>query len=111
MDEPAENQLVVVSEDGGPPPEIAETEGIGDSAFHDVGVHVLVRAVAWDSDASLDKAAEIFTALHGKRNIVVGSSTTYLRVRARTPEPLFLGFDEQGRPRHTIAFLLLAPTS
>ena len=107
MDEPTEDQLVALTEDGGPEPEIAESEGIGDSALQDVGVLVTVQAAAWDGDGSLAKALEIHTALHGKRGITVGSKT-YMRVKARTPEPVFLGFDDKGRPRHTIAFLLLS---
>lgn len=106
-DEPAEDQLVVLTEDGGLSPEISEDEGIGDSALADMGVLVTVRAGAWDGDASFDKAMEIFTALHGQLDVLLGSNT-YMRVRARTAEPVFIGFDDQGRPRHTIAFLLLA---
>lgn len=106
MDAPATDQLVVLTEDGGRAPEIAETEGIGDSALQDVGVHVLVRAEAWDGDASAAKAQEVLDALHGRRDVQL-DQTTYLRVRALTPEPVFLGFDEQGRPRHTVALRLL----
>jgi len=101
-----EDQLVVVTEDGGPAPEIPAEDGIGDAALYDVGVLVSVRASQWDSDASASKAQEIFAALHGQRNITVGT-VTYLRARARTPQPIFVGFDEEGRPTHTIAFLLL----
>lgn len=106
MDSPTADQTVVVTEDGGNLPEIREDAGIGDSALQDAGVLVTVRAGAWDGDASLTKVLEIYQDLHGKRNIVL-DTTTYLRVRARTPEPIFVGFDDQGRPRHTISFLLL----
>jgi hypothetical protein len=105
-DSPAADRLVVVTEDGGAPPEIKDTAGIGDSAMHDVGVLVTVRADAWNGDASKAKAQEIIAALHGKRSIVVGD-TTYMRVRARTPEPVFAGFDEHGKPRHTVGLMLL----
>jgi hypothetical protein len=108
-DAPAENQLVVVTEDGGSEPEIsvpASPGGIGDSALHDIGVLVTVRAGPWDGDASAVKAQEIFDALHGQRSITLGSMP-YMRVRARTPEPIFAGFDDNGKPRHTIAFMLL----
>lgn len=108
MDAPAKDQLVVVTEDGGPLPEIPETEGMGDSAFGDIGVLLTVRAAQFDSDASETKAADIFDELHGKRDLTMGA-TTYLRVRARTPEPVFAGFDDQGRPQHTLAFMLLTP--
>ena len=105
-DTPASDQLVVLSEDGGPEPEIAEASGIGDSALKDIGVQAMVRAGAWDGDASATKAQAIVTALHGEREITVGL-TTYMRVRARTAEPVFVGFDALGRPRHTVAFLFL----
>jgi len=106
MDAPTSNQLVVVSEDGGAAPEIAATSGIGDSALQDPAVQVFVRAGPWDGDAAAAKAQAIFDALHGQRNITVGAHA-YLRVRAMTPEPVFLGFDDQGRPGHTISFALL----
>ena len=107
MDAPAEDQIVVLMEDGGTAPEIPTDEGLGDSALQDAGVHATVRAGAWDSDASVAKAIEIYDALHGLLDTEVGS-TTYMRVRARTAEPVFLDFDDKGRPRHTVAFLLLA---
>jgi len=103
------DQAVVISEDGGPPAEIKAGSGIGDSAIQDAGVMVTVRAGAWNGDASKNKAAAILAALHGLRNVqLVSGGTTYHRVRALTPEPVFAGFDEGGRPRHTIAFRLLA---
>ena len=114
MDTPVKDTVVVLMEDGGPPPEYKpvggdaeDAFGIGDAALKDVGVHVLVRAQEWDSDASLAKAQAIFDALHGRRGITLGS-TMYLRIAAMTPEPIFTGYDEQGRPRHTIAFRLLS---
>ncbi len=109
MDAPVSDQLVVVAEDGGNLPEIADGAGIGDSAMQDVGVLITVRGAAWDSDASLTKAQEILTSLHGLRSTVLGSSggPLYLRVRAMTSEPVFAGYDDTGRPRHTIALRLL----
>ncbi len=108
QDEPVLNQVVVLTEDGGPPPELKAAEGIGDSALQDMGVHVLVRAAQWDSDASYAKADEIYEALHGLQNVVLGSSSmTYMRVKAQSI-PVFIGFDSQGRPRHTISFSLLS---
>jgi len=106
MDAPAEDQLVAVQEDGGLAPESAASAGIGDSAMQDIGVQVMVRAVPWDGDACAAKAQAIFAALHGQRDITLGS-TLYYRVRALTPEPIFLGFDDRGRPRHTISFYCL----
>ena len=106
-DAPLTDQLVVVSEDGGPPPEIKTAGGIGSAALRDSGVLVTIRGKAWDSDASMVKATAIHTALHGLRNATVGA-TLYYRVRALTPEPIFAGFDSTGRPRHTVGFRLLA---
>lgn len=106
-DKDVTDQLVVLTEDGGGVPEIAESPGIGDSALKDMGVQVLVRGNPWDGDSSLTKAVEIFDTLHGLLDTLVGA-TTYLRVRAQTGEPVFVGFDERGRPRHTMSFLLLA---
>jgi hypothetical protein len=101
------DQIVVLQEDGGPAPEIKVADGIGDSAMKDAGVLVTVRATQWKSDDSRSKAQAVFDALHGKIAAMIGSRT-YLRVAALTPEPVWIGFDEQGRPRHTIAFRLLA---
>lgn len=108
-DAPEKDQVVVVSEDGGPPPGMKATAGVGDVALVDAGVHVSVRASQWDGDASKAKALAILTALHGQRNVqLVASGVTYYRIRALTPEPVFAGFDVAGRPRHTVSFRLLA---
>jgi hypothetical protein len=106
----ATNKLVVVSEDGGPQPEIHAAAGIGDASVGDRGVLVTVRAAPNDGDASLAKAEAIRVALHGRRNIAVGS-TTYVRVVALTPEPTWAGYDDQERPLHTVALRLLAFTT
>jgi hypothetical protein len=102
------DRVVVVTEDGGSLPEIVDV-GIGDSAMMDVGVLLMVRAAQWDGDASFVKAAAVLTALHGLRNVTVGGSGTpmYYRVRARTGEPVFAGYDEKGRPLHTVGVMLL----
>jgi hypothetical protein len=103
------DQLVVVAEDGGPEPEIPTAGGIGDSAQEDPAVMVTVRAKAWDGDASRDKADDVLLALHGKFDIVLAppNGDRYLRIRAQTPAPIFAGYDEQGRPLHTISFRML----
>lgn len=101
------DQMIVLHEDGGPTPEIKVADGLGDSAMKDVGVFVTVRAGQWKSDDSRAKAQAILDLLHGKLATTIGS-TTYLRVMALTPEPVWIGFDEQSRPQHTIAFRLLA---
>lgn len=107
LDDTGLDQIVVVGEDGGVIPEIPDVSGsLGDAALSDPGVLVSVRAGAWDGDASLAKAEAILAALHGLRNTTVGG-VPYLRVRALTPEPIFAGFDDRGRPIHTVAFRLL----
>jgi Bacteriophage minor capsid protein len=109
MDAPAANQCVIVAEDGGDLPELEADAGIGDSAVRNIGVLVTVRAEPWDSDAGFAKAYAIWSALHSLRDVVLGGSgaTVYLRVRALTPEPIFAGYDDQGRPLHTVALRLL----
>ena len=108
MDSPVADQLVVVSEDASQTePEMPASSGIGDSAEFDIGVHITVRGEAWDGDSSAAKALEIHTALHGLLDTEIGS-TTYIRVKARTAEPVFIGFSDNGRPSHTVAFSLLA---
>ena len=107
-DQPAIDQAVVVSEDGGSMFELKASEGIGDSALADPGVLVSVRAKQWDGDASYAKAAAIIAALHSKfSQALVGSGTVYFRIRAMTAEPVFTGYDDQGRPIHTVSFRLL----
>lgn len=110
MDGPAVgDQIVVIAEDGGALNEISASEGIGDAALYDTGVLVTVRGKAWDGDASGAKAQRILDLLHGLRNAVVGADDQrYLRVAAMTPEPVFAGYDDTGRPLHTIAFRMLA---
>ncbi|MFW6202562.1 MAG: minor capsid protein [Gemmatimonadota bacterium] len=100
------DQVVALTDDGGPPPEIATSSGLGDQAIADVGVQALVRAARLKADDSYDKAEAIRDALHGLTDTTLGA-TRYIRVRAMTSEPVFAGFDSNGRPTHTIAFRLL----
>lgn len=100
------NRLVVLTEDGGPEPEIPRAEGLGSGAMKVPGVQVLVRGDPWDGDAALAKARAIHDALHGLAGVTMGEAT-YSGVRAMTPEPVFLGFEENGRPQFTVAFRLL----
>jgi hypothetical protein len=103
------DQVVVVAEDGGIGPEIPVSTGMGDSALEDPAVMVTVRAKAWDGPASAAKANAILTVLHGLLNVQLfpPSGDRYLRIRAQTPAPIFAGFDDQGRPLHTISFRML----
>lgn len=100
------DRQVVITEDGGPSPEFPAASGLGSSAVADPGVQVLVRGLPWDSDASQAKAEAIRADLHGLVDITI-NGTRYIRIRALTPEPIFVGFDDNGRPQHTIAFRLM----
>lgn len=107
MDAPALDQLIVVSEDGGTV-ETPAAAGIGSAPLADKGVLITVRAKADDSDVSFQKANAILVALHGLRGVeLVSGGVLYFGIRAMTPEPVFAGFDDRGRPLHTIAFRLL----
>lgn len=100
--------VVVIQEDGGSISEQSSSAGIGDSALKNPGVLVTVRGIAWDGNASFAKAQAIRTALHGLRSIsLVASGDIYFGISALTPEPIFVGFDGNGRPIHTISFRLL----
>lgn len=101
------DQLVVLTEDGGPPPEMTAASGLGETAETDAGIQVRVRAEPGDSDASFSRAKAIYDDLHGLKGVTLGS-TDYHRVAALSPEPVFMGFDDEGRPEHTISFRLLA---
>lgn len=107
MDAPAADSLVVLTEDGGTAPEQPAQSGIGDSAMQDRGIQIRVRAEAWNGDAAQAKAKAISNALHGQRNVQIGS-TRYLRVGAMTAEPVFIGFDSSGRPEYTQSFRMLS---
>jgi hypothetical protein len=99
------DRQIVVTEDGGLPPLIRPEEGLGSSSHRDVAVLVTVRGEQWDSDSTEAKASEIFSELHGLLAVTLGG-TEYLRVAAQTASPVFAGFDETGRPVHTIGFRL-----
>ena len=105
VDEPDADQLIVLNEDGGST-EVPAVRGVGDAAMHDIGVQCLVRGPVGDSDASLTRAELLREHFHGKLNLTMNGHV-YLRAMARTPEPLFIGFDERSRPQHTISFLFL----
>lgn len=106
VDTPA--KTVVVQEDGGSMNEQPSSAGIGDSALKDPGVLVTVRADPWDGDASFAKAQAIRAALHGLRSVpLTPGGDVYFGISALTPEPIFAGYDENGRPLHTISFRLL----
>lgn len=100
------DRIVVISEDGGPLPEVPSAGGVGEAALADVGVHFMVRAGPEDSEASFDMAQAILDALHGTIHATLNGQE-YIRGRALTGEPIFAGFDDRRRPTHTIAFRFL----
>ena len=99
------DQQVVITEDGGLPPMVPAATGMGDGALKIPAVHFSVRGEEWDGDASAAKAQEIMDALIGADGTI--GSTHYLVVSAQTASPIFIGFDDKGRPRHTIAFKMM----
>lgn len=107
--EGAGDQLVILTEDGGFEPETpAPSCSIGDTAMWEPAVQVRVRGEAWDSPTAFAKAVQIRDELHGILRETVGY-TLYMRIKAQTPEPLFIGFDGEGRPEFTQSFRALAP--
>lgn len=106
----ATDQLVVITEDGGAPPTgVHAASGVGSAVLEDPAAQVLVRGAAWDADASYDKAEAIREELDGASGSV--GSGSYHRIIAQTSEPLFVGYDESGRPQHTISFRFLTDAS
>lgn len=97
------DQMVIVTEDGGPAPEIAESTGIGDSALEDRGVQVRARSAPNDGDSSFSKARAVYDALHGKRKLTMNGNE-YFRIVALTAEPVAAGKDDNERWSHTISF-------
>jgi len=98
------DQLVILTEDGGMDPETPAPLGsLGDEALMEPAVQVRVRGEPWDGDSAREKAGEIFTALHGLLRVEMYEAY-YLRIKAQTAEPVFIGFDERGRPEFTISF-------
>lgn len=101
----AGDQIVVLTEDGGPTPEVSRASGMGDKALKSPAVQVLVRGNPWDGDGSESKAQALYDDVHGLNSTAI-NGTTYLSVRARTPHPIFAGYDDNGRPQHTISFVM-----
>ena len=104
-----QDKIVVITEDGGPEPEIYKATGIGDAAVRDSGVQILVRAERLNGDAAQEQAQAIYDALHGLTDTTLGE-TEYIRVVALTSEPSFLQ-DENERPLVTWAYRLMALAS
>lgn len=103
------DKLVVITEDGGPEPEMAATVGIGSAAWRDPAVQVRVRGEPWKGDAAFAIAEAVFTALNGLIDETI-NSTRYMRVVAQTSGPVFLGYDKKNRPDFTISFRMKIQT-
>lgn len=99
------DRLVVITEDGGPAPELPAAAGVGDSALADVGVRIVTRGSIDEIEEAQAKAQEIFDALHGQLNTTLGY-TPYLRVRAFNAHPYFVQWDDRRRPVFSSAFRL-----
>ncbi len=108
------DQLVVLTEDGGALPEIPATTGIGSAALGTPAVQVRVRGKPWDGDSARAKAEEVILHLHGRQSAWIGE-TLYRSIQAQTLEPVFMGFDDKGRPEFTVSLLMTrgvpAPTA
>lgn len=96
------DRLVVLTEDGGLPPEIPAEGGIGSAALGTPAVQIRIRGGPWEGTETQAKAEEILRALHGNQSLVI-DGTTYRSVAAQTDEPVFMGFDDNGRPEHTVS--------
>lgn len=100
------DRLVVLTDDGGSPPTgVTSTSGLGEAVLLDEGVQVRVRAEEWDADAAQTKAAAIFADLNGASGTL--GDTTYMRVVAQTSQPIFIGYDDRGRPEFTVTFSMM----
>lgn len=100
------NQLVVVTEDGGPPPELHASQGIGSEALKQPAVQILVRGEPNKGNDTYTKARAIFDDLNHLLDVTI-NSTTYLSILSRTSEPVFTGFDDNERPIISMSFLML----
>lgn len=98
------DRLVVISEDGGAPPEARSDEiASGDAAFAFPQVQVRVRAEPWEADVAALKMREIRDALHGQFGLVM-NGTLYQRTVALSEPVLF--YDDRKRPNFTLSFAL-----
>jgi hypothetical protein len=104
------DRIVCLTEDGGPEPETPAPEGsMGDAALSEPAFQVRVRADRHDSDMAFNMARQINDLLHGLLREQV-NGTWYQRVKAQTTEPVFIGFDERGRPEFTQSFRAVRST-
>lgn len=96
-------QLVVISEDGGDPPGVFKAGAVGDAEIRRPALQFMVRGAEGDGDGSRSKAQEIFDLLQDETGVTIGGAD-YLLITARTPQPIFTGFDDKNRPIHTVSF-------
>jgi hypothetical protein len=101
------DRMVVLTEDGGPPPEITKAEGIGDTAMETIGVQLRVRGAPRLGDEAAAKAQACLDDLDSLQGVQIGTRV-YMSVSAATGEPVFIGFDAKERPEFTVAFRMTA---
>lgn len=94
------DQLVVLTEDGGPQPPVG-------SAEETLQVQVLVRGRPNDGDSVEAKIAAIYDAVHGQTGVVMGE-TRYIGVVALSAQPAAFS-DDKGRWNMTISFAMTRP--
>lgn len=97
-----EDQLVILTEDGGPVPEIFAPVGIGAASMAFSNVQVRVRGIPHDGDGPRAKLAEIFGVLDSALGVEMGV-TRYELVRATASEPAAF-MDDKARWNFTQVF-------
>jgi hypothetical protein len=96
------HQMIVLTEDGGPAPEIAAADGIGASAWGFSNVQVRVRGNPWDGDSARAKLAEVFDLLDSRPGLIMNDQR-YDMIQATTTEPAAF-MDDKGRWNLTQVF-------
>ena len=91
---------------GGEPPEFTH-DGPGDDR---PSLQVRTRAAKNGNAAGHARALAVHTALNGLSNTAL-SGTRWKFVRALQSEPIFLGYDEQGRPEWSQNYAIIKDPS
>lgn len=96
------DKAVMIMEDGGPAPDPVAASGMGADASQYSGVHVRIRAAAYDHDIAYGKAKAILDELHATPGGQAMGSGLYEGVFAQTSEPIGPMYDDQRRPIYTV---------
>lgn len=102
------DRLVILTEDGGIQPETPADPGSqGDAAWRRPQVQVRVRGEPWQGPPVEEKAQEIWDAVHGLNGVTMGD-VEYIGLRCLS-DPIFIGFDDNGRPEITFSVQMTRP--